>query len=66
MTDRVKGFTVILDKEYREDDMENLENAIRQFNGVISVKPIKFDSNDLIIREQVKRELIKKLYEVLL
>jgi hypothetical protein len=40
MTDRVKGFTVVLDKDFRIDDVEVTQNAIAMIKGVSSVQPI--------------------------
>lgn len=65
MTDRINGFIVTLDKRYRIDDMEDTQNAIKCIKGVISVQPIIDDFNTVMVREQVKNELIGKLFEVL-
>jgi len=37
LTDRTNGFTVILSKEYREDDAEQIIEAIRMIKGVREV-----------------------------
>lgn len=39
MTDRVDAFTIVLDKDVREDDVEFILNAIRMIKGVMSVEP---------------------------
>jgi hypothetical protein len=36
MTDRFCGLTVVLDRDYRDDDAKALINAIRQLKGVVS------------------------------
>lgn len=40
MTDRIRGFVVALDRDYREDDVEGVRSAISIMRGVISVGPI--------------------------
>lgn len=44
MTDRVSGFTVVLDHDIRDDDIEPVLNAIRMVKGVIAVEAIVADS----------------------
>jgi len=65
MTDRIKGFYVMLDKDYRDDDVETIKNAILMIKGVISVKESIVDSDDHINRERIRQELIQKLWDVL-
>lgn len=48
MTDRVRSFTVILDKEYRVDDFESILNAVSQIRGVAAVEPKVVDNRDRI------------------
>lgn len=61
MTDRLKGFVVTLDHDIREDDAEEILNAIRMVKGVVSVKPVQANSDDDIIRSRVLSELRQKL-----
>lgn len=65
MTDRVKGLTVVLDKDYREDDVEALCNAIRMLRGVLSVTKEVTDLADYLSRERVRQELVAKLVTLL-
>lgn len=65
MTDRVKAFWVVLDKAYRDDDIEELSNAIMQMKGVIAVKNVNQTAEDQLLRQQVKYELSQKLWEIL-
>ena len=39
MTDRLKGCTVVFDRDIRVDDAEHLLDAIRMLRGVIDVTP---------------------------
>ena len=63
MTDRVKGFTVTLDDDYRIDDVEKIMEAIRIFKGVGSVEPNITTSSDWVNRERVKNEFKGKLFK---
>jgi hypothetical protein len=65
MTDRIHTLTVTLDKEYRDDDIEKLIDAIYMLKGVLNVKGHVTDINFHCAREQVKAELSKKLWDVL-
>lgn len=39
MTDRVNGFTVVLESDIRLDDVEPIMNAMKQIKGVAAVTP---------------------------
>lgn len=65
MTTRLKGFTVALEQDIREDDAEAIKNAIESLRYVQAVKPIEADSTDWINRSRIKMELTEKLYAVL-
>lgn len=54
MSDRVKGLTIILDKNYREDDIEGLMKAIRYFKGVLKVVPEIATAQDFFIEQREK------------
>ncbi len=65
MTDRIKTLTVVLDKEYRDDDCESIANAIRMIKGVLSVGMDVCESADYWAMERVKSDLTDKLWEVI-
>jgi hypothetical protein len=66
MTDRIQGFIVVLDSEYRTDDAEAILEAIRMIKGVLDVQPAPaLRPNDYITRKQVEHELRTKLYKAL-
>jgi hypothetical protein len=65
MTTRLKGFTVMLDADIREDDAESIRHAILMIKRVQEVRPIETDSNDWMAYEKARRELREKLFEVL-
>lgn len=66
MTDRVKGFLVILDKDMREDDAEAVLTALRMTKHVLSVKEVKSEHyDDMVAEERIRRDLTNKLWAVL-
>ncbi len=65
MTDRYNALTVVLDRNIREDDAEQLINAIRMLRGVLSVDPHVSDLNDHVAAMRVKRDLTEKLFNVM-
>lgn len=65
MTDQVRGFYVVLDKDIRTDDVEPLMNAVKQMKHVLTVEQIITNVDDYFARQRVRAELISKIYEVL-
>lgn len=63
MTDRVNALTVVLDKDYRDDDIEALADAIRQFKGVIDVSLNISNPTDHVAQSRARTELISKMMD---
>lgn len=64
MTDRVRYLTVILDKDYRDDDAEEISNAITMIRGVKEVslgEPLS--PYDYINRQVVGVEMYAKVVD---
>lgn len=64
MTDRIKGFTVTLDKDVGEDNADKIRQAILSLKYVAAVNSSVVDSNDLINRQRVRMELGKKIIDI--
>jgi len=66
MTDRIATLTVMLDREYRDDDVQCIVDAIRMTKGVLKVElgPV-VDANHYMNKELIVRAIRKKLLEVL-
>lgn len=64
MSDRVKGLFVALDKNYRDDDVQVIIDAISMIKGVTRVEMDIVDSQDFFARERVKSEIKKNLLEL--
>lgn len=65
MTDRVEGFTVVLDQRIRKDDAEAIQKAIQQFRGVASVDPVVTTVESYYAESRVRNELFHKLLDFL-
>lgn len=65
MTDRLKGFTITLEEDFREDDMERLKNALEMHKSVLHVEPVLVTSEDHMNRTRIRLELIQKMLEIL-
>lgn len=63
MTDRIRHVTVTLDKDYRDDDVRVILDAIKMIKGVGSVKTKVVDLPEILARESVRVELEGKMYE---
>lgn len=65
MTDRIKGFTVVLDGDYRDDDAEDIRTALEMVKGVLSATPSVRTPEDWMNRERVRHEMGEKLWDAL-
>lgn len=65
MTQRLKGLRVYFEKDIREDDAQEIINAIKIIRNVLDVQPIDTSFDDGIIETRVKHAILTKLYEVL-
>jgi hypothetical protein len=61
MSDRYHGLTVVLEKDFRDDDCEVLLAAIRQLRGVASVTGHVADFDSHMAEERARLKLGKEL-----
>lgn len=64
MTDRIKGLTVVLERDFREDDVEALINAILVMRGVKHVVPHVAEAEDFVVRTRTISEIEKDVAKV--
>jgi hypothetical protein len=65
MTDRIKGLTIALDRDYRDDDVQAIVDAIMMIKGVQSVKKSIANHEDWINRVQIRTDLQRRLFDAL-
>ena len=65
MSDRIKGLTVTLRDNLRDDDAQPIIEAIRLLKGVVDVTPHVADANHHMAVSLAKAQLSAKLWEAL-
>lgn len=65
MTDRTNYLTVVLDRDYRGDDIQCVIDAIELLKPVIKVSSNVKKAGEYAVKQQVKYELRNKMFEVL-
>lgn len=65
MTDRYNAFTVVLDRDIRDDDAESIITAIRMVRGVLSVDPVVADTASWVAENRVRRDIETRIYKAL-
>lgn len=65
MTDRIRHLTVILDADYRDDDVVPILEAIRMVRGVDHVEEHVVEAQDLITHRTVRSELERDLHKAI-
>jgi hypothetical protein len=63
MTDRYNALTVALSRDIRDDDAEDIINAIKQLKGVENVTGHIVDIDSYVAESRVKHEVAGKLME---
>lgn len=65
MSDRINTITVVLKKDTRDDDCEQIVSAIRMVKGVSSVTANVANIQDHLAIERVRTDIGKKLWKIL-
>lgn len=69
MTDRVRTLTVLLDKDWRDDDVQHVIDAIRMVRGVADVQPtVETAEKQMAVwkaKDELRREILQKVVELL-
>ena len=65
MTDRIRQLTVVLDGDYRDDDVEAIVQTIKMIRGVSIVEQHVVTAQDQITRMAVRSELARDLHKAI-
>jgi hypothetical protein len=65
MSDRIHSLLVVLDKDYRDDDVECIVDAIKMIKGVADVHMNVSDAMMTTAITRVRQELGQKLLKVI-
>ena len=66
MTDTLKGLVVSLNHDIREDDAEDIIQAIRMVKGVANVAPLVSEAGDWVVAERSRREMRERVEKALM
>lgn len=64
MADRVFGFHVLLDKEYREDDIQTIIDAVKMIRGVKTVDVHISTADTWMAYAHARMDIAEKLFEI--
>jgi hypothetical protein len=64
MTDQYNALIVVLEKDIREDDAEDLIKALGKFKGVIKVKGNITDIESFAAEERARHNIWDKIFNV--
>ena len=65
MSDRIKGFAVVLEEDYKDEDFEAIKHAVLMIKGIVKVIPSKHELGDCIIEMRVKSKIREQILKVL-
>lgn len=65
MSNKIKGFTVVLEKDVSEEYAGHISNAIRMITGVIDVTHVIANPHDFIEQSRCNTAMTEKLLKVI-
>ena len=65
MTDRIRHLTVVLDADYRDDDVKAIVEAIQMIRGVAQVEEHVVEAQDHLARIAVRSEIAADLHKAI-
>jgi hypothetical protein len=65
MTDRIKGFTVTLKHDIREDDFQRIKEAVEMVKGVVHVEPSIVTSEDFMVKQRLKHDITMNILKLI-
>ena len=66
MTNRLKGFIVILEENTREDDAQPIADALAMVKGVLKVTPVVSAIDGMIAEVRARQRLVDQLLPILM
>lgn len=65
MTARVKGFTVTLERDIKQEDFQRILEAVEMITGVLHVEPVLATGKDHITRMRLKNDITRNILKVI-
>jgi len=65
MTARLKGLTVTLERDIREDDFQRIKEAVEMIQGVLHVEPEIATPQDHYVRMRLKNDITRNILKLI-
>ena len=62
---RLKGFTVTLERDIKQEDFQRIQEAVEMIVGVLHVEPVLATGKDHIIRTRLKHYITRNILKVI-
>ena len=62
---RVKGFTVTLERDIKEEDFQRVQEAVEMIIGVLHVEPVLATGKDHITRMRLKNDITRNILKII-
>lgn len=62
---RVKGFTVTLERDIKEEDFQRVLEAVEMITGVLHVEPVLATGQDHITRMRLKNDITRNILKLI-
>jgi len=64
LSDRINGFSVVLDKDYKDEDAACIADAIRMIKGISKVTSNVVTTADHIAEQRIRDKFLEKILDV--
>lgn len=65
MTARIKGFTVTLERDIRDDDFQRIREAVEMVKGVLHVEPSISTVDDHMVKTRLKFDITRNILKLI-
>ncbi len=62
---RIKGFTVTLERNIKQEDFQRIQEAVEMIVGVQHVEPVLATGKDHIVRMRLKNDITRNILKLI-
>ncbi len=62
---RLKGFTVTLERDIKQEDFQRIQEAVEMIVGVLHVEPVLATGKDHIVRMRLKNDITRNILKLI-
>ena len=62
---RLKGFTVTLERDTKQEEFQRIQEAVEMIIGVLHVEPVLATGKDHIIRLRLKNDITRNILKLI-